>query len=115
MAAFAVPPGSVTPLQMATRMGDWVVGTVAGAIARNGPLKWQGVLNTEWGGMNEALFDLYDLTGNEAYRTSGALFNHHQWTGPLALGSMAFWHFFGIFGPLFGPGSCALAPQHWRL
>ena len=37
--------------------------------------------------MNEALFDLFDLTGNEGYRATGALFNHFQWTAPLALGT----------------------------
>ena len=41
--------GLAMPLQMATKMGDWVVRTVDGALARNGMPKWQGVLNTEWG------------------------------------------------------------------
>lgn len=44
---------------MATKMGDWVTSSVEGAIAQYGIAKWQGVLNTEWGGMNEALYNLY--------------------------------------------------------
>lgn len=51
--------GHPQALAMATKMGDWVTSSVEGAIAQYGIAKWQGVLNTEWGGMNEALYNLY--------------------------------------------------------
>ena len=52
---------------MATKMGDWVVRTVDGALSRNGMPKWQGVLNTEWGTGNldigsEHIFPLFFFT-----------------------------------------------------
>ena len=40
-------------LGMATALADWVAQSVEGAVARGGIAKWQGVLNTEWGGMND--------------------------------------------------------------
>ena len=46
----------------------------------------QGVLNTEWGGMNEAFYNLYAITNNHIHLAAGLRFNHHQWTVPLAVG-----------------------------
>ena len=45
------------------------------------------MLNTEWGGMNEVMYNLYDVTGTEAYLETGKKFNHWQWTAPLAIGA----------------------------
>ena len=50
----------------ATALGDWVVQSVEGTIARHGMAKWQGVLDTEWGGMNEAFFNLSVHTASKA-------------------------------------------------
>ena len=43
-------------LAMVTGLADWTAASVEAAIATHGIAKWQGVLNTEWGGMNDALY-----------------------------------------------------------
>ena len=65
-------------LEMAKRFGDWV-------IARNSRLtdeQMQGMLGTEHGGMNEALANLYSLTGEEKYLKISLRFNHHRVLDP---------------------------------
>ncbi len=47
---------------------------------------WQQVLGTEWGGMNEALFSLYAITGDPNHLETGRYFNHWAWSAPLAAG-----------------------------
>ena len=69
-------------LQMAAKFGDWVV-------ARNAKLtddQLQAMLQTEQGGMNEALATLYALTGKKQYLETSLRFNHHQVIDPLAAG-----------------------------
>eukprot|EP01047_Picozoa_sp_COSAG01_P020315 COSAG01_NODE_1153_length_11487_cov_98.298736_7_plen_374_part_00 len=78
--------GSSLALQVAEKMASWVHGSVEGMIQKWGERKWQGVLDTEWGGMNEALFNLYGLTGNPEHLATGLRFNHWQWTAPLSAG-----------------------------
>ena len=48
---------------MVLKMADWVVRNVNSAKVQDEGL-WQAVLDTEWGGMNEVLFNLYAATGN---------------------------------------------------
>jgi DUF1680 family protein len=45
----------------------------------------QNVLNTEWGGMNEALFNLYGLTNDTDFLTAGYYFDHFSFSAPLAM------------------------------
>jgi DUF1680 family protein len=78
--------GSQEALTMAISLGDWVTQSVEGAIERAGLAKWQQVLNVEWGGMNEALFNLYAITKDPKHLQAAYRFNHWQWTGPLAIG-----------------------------
>jgi DUF1680 family protein len=78
--------GNAEALEIAVGIGDWVAQSVEGTIQRHGLTKWQGVLDTEWGGMNEAMFNLYELTGNASHLKAGLRFNHYQWTAPLAIG-----------------------------
>ena len=69
-------------LQMAAKFGDWVV-------ARNAKLtdeQLQAMLQTEQGGMNEALATLYALTGKKEYLQTSLRFNHHQVVDPLEAG-----------------------------
>eukprot|EP01062_Namystynia_karyoxenos_P069283 TRINITY_DN64807_c0_g1_i1.p1 TRINITY_DN64807_c0_g1~~TRINITY_DN64807_c0_g1_i1.p1 ORF type:complete len:863 (+),score=230.70 TRINITY_DN64807_c0_g1_i1:72-2591(+) len=73
-------------LAMASAMGDWVVRNVAATMQRGGQGLWQRVLGTEWGGMNEVMFNLYVATGNDAYLKTGYQFNHWDWSAPLAAG-----------------------------
>lgn len=79
--------GSAKALSMVTAMADWVVLRVAATLKRGGQPLWQCVLNTEWGGMNEVMYNLYAVTGTRAYLETGQRFNHWQWTAPLAIGT----------------------------
>jgi len=69
-------------LEMARKLGDWVV-------ARNSRLsdeQMQAMLQTEQGGMNEALANLYGLTGEKKYWAMSLRFNHHRVIDPLEAG-----------------------------
>jgi DUF1680 family protein len=65
-------------LEVCRKFGDW-------AIARNSKLtdeKMQAMLNTEHGGVNETLANLYALTGEEKYLKLSLRFNHHRVIDP---------------------------------
>ena len=67
-------------LEVAKKFGDW-------AIARNSKLtdeQMQRMLNTEHGGMNETLANLYALTGEDKYLKLSLRFNHHRVVDPAA-------------------------------
>jgi uncharacterized protein len=70
-------------LVMAVKFGDWVV-------ARNGKLtdaQMQAMLQTEQGGMNETMANLYALTGEKKYMDISLRFNHHRVVDPLEAGN----------------------------
>jgi DUF1680 family protein len=74
--------GNVQALTMATRMADW-----ADAYSRAIPDDaWQKVLLVEQGGMNEASFNLYAITGKAKYRDLAYRFEHKKMFEPLAAG-----------------------------
>ena len=74
--------GNKQALDMAVRMADW-----ANAYTRSIPDdEWQRVLLVEHGGMNEALFNLYAITGKPKYRDLGYRFEHKKIFDPLAAG-----------------------------
>jgi len=75
--------GNAKAKTLAIGMGDWVVQRVAGVLTKGGQTQWQMVLGTEWGGMNDGLYNLYRLTGDEKYLTTASAFNHWDWTSPL--------------------------------
>jgi uncharacterized protein len=65
-------------LEVAKKFANWV-------IARNGLLsdaQMQAMLNTEHGGMNETLANLYALTGDARYLAISLRFNHHAIIDP---------------------------------
>jgi DUF1680 family protein len=69
-------------LEMARKFGDWVV-------ERNSRLteeQMQAMLQTEQGGMNEALANLYALTAEKKYLEMALRFNHHRVIDPLEAG-----------------------------
>eukprot|EP01084_Bolivina_argentea_P301921 521022_1 len=76
---------SSAALDLVTKMANWVVGNVDATIKRIGINGWQNVLNTEWGGMNEALYNLYNITGNINYLQTANYFDHYSFTRPLSL------------------------------
>jgi hypothetical protein len=72
--------GSQTALWTAKRMADWAIAWVA-------PLSDEELAKvqmTEHGGMNEALFNLYALTGEKKYLDGGLRFEHKRFFDPLA-------------------------------
>jgi uncharacterized protein len=72
--------GNKQALEVATRMADWA-SVYANSISDE---EWQRVLLTEHGGMNEASFNLYAITGNAKYRDLGYRFEHKKIFEPLA-------------------------------
>jgi DUF1680 family protein len=65
-------------LEVCKKFADWV-------IARNEPLseeRMQKMLDTEHGGMNEVLANLYALTGEQKYLKIAQRFNHMAVIGP---------------------------------
>jgi hypothetical protein len=74
--------GNRQALDMALRMADW-----ADVYARSfTDDDWQRVLLIEHGGMNEASFNLYAITGKTKYRDLGYRFEHKKIFDPLASG-----------------------------
>jgi hypothetical protein len=61
-------------LDVVTRMADWVKFRVD----RLTDDEQQAALETEHGGMNEVLANLYDVTGNQDYLTTAFKFNHKK-------------------------------------
>ena len=74
--------GNRQSLDMALHMADW-----ADAYSRTiSDDEWQRVLLVEHGGMNEAAFNLYAITGQPKYRDLGYRFEHKKIFDPLAAG-----------------------------
>ncbi|MFZ0663720.1 MAG: glycoside hydrolase family 127 protein [Acidobacteriaceae bacterium] len=48
--------------------------------------EFQKILNVEYGGMQESLFNLYGITGKKEYADLAARFSHHSFFDPLAAG-----------------------------
>jgi DUF1680 family protein len=74
--------GNKQALQIATRMADWADAWTS-SIA---PDELQKIFLVEHGGMNEAAFNLYAITGNAKYRDLGYRFEHKKIFDPLAEG-----------------------------
>ena len=67
-------------LEVVKKMGSWAYNKLQ-------PLsnaKMQEMLRTEFGGMNEAMYNLYAITGDERYRQLAEKFYHHSVLDPLA-------------------------------
>jgi DUF1680 family protein len=72
--------GNKQALDVAVKMADWA-DTYSKSFSDD---EWQRVLLTEHGGMNEASFNLYAITGNPRYRDLGYRFEHKKMFVPLA-------------------------------
>ena len=59
--------GNAQAFEMVQKMARWVHDRVEATLAAGGMELWQKVLLTEWGGMNDVLFNLYEHTGNEMH------------------------------------------------
>ncbi len=69
-------------LDVACKFADWLISRTD----RLTDEQMQAVLDTEYGGMNEALANLYALTGDKKYLTVALRFNHHKVIGPAQQG-----------------------------
>lgn len=69
-------------LQVAARLGDWTIATTKNLTDE----QWQKMLACEHGGMNEALANLYALTGETRYLDLAKKFYHRAILDPLAAG-----------------------------
>jgi hypothetical protein len=74
--------GNEQALAVAEKMGNWVKFRVDGISHE----QMQRSLGNEHGGMNEALANLYAVTGNTNYLALSAAFNHAQVLDPLSRG-----------------------------
>jgi DUF1680 family protein len=74
--------GSARALEVVSKMGDWVGETTKGLT----DAQWQKMLACEHGGMNEAMADLYALTGEARYLDLARRFYHQAILDPLAAG-----------------------------
>ena len=74
--------GNAQALEVLTNMADWVKFRVD----RLTHEQMQRSLDTEQGGMNEVLANLYAVTGNTNYLRLSAAFNHEKILNPLARG-----------------------------
>lgn len=78
--------GLTRALDIALGMANWIGVAINRTLARGGQEQWQKVLSIEWGGMNDALYQLYTVTGNSSWLTTAGLFTHWNWTDPLVMG-----------------------------
>ncbi len=74
--------GNAQALDVLTKMADWVKFRVDGLT----PEQMQRSLDTEQGGMNEVLANLYGVTGDTNYLRIAESFNHQKIFVPLARG-----------------------------
>jgi DUF1680 family protein len=74
--------GDGQALDVATKLGDWVDWRTA----RLSYAQMQMILQTEFGGLPEALANLYTITGRERYLAAAQRFYHAQVLDPLADG-----------------------------
>jgi len=77
--------------ELVQKMAGWVHGRVETVIAGGGNetvgmAMWQKVLGTEWGGMNDVLYNLYEHTGDKVYLATARRFNAYVFTARLAAG-----------------------------
>jgi hypothetical protein len=74
--------GDATAIEVAKGMASWV----ASRAARLGDAQWQAMLETEFGGMQDALTALYAVTRDPEHLRLARLFDHRAVFDPLARG-----------------------------
>lgn len=71
--------GNGTALEVETRMAEWAEGVLSGL----DEAQLEHMMNTEFGGMNEVMVDLYQDTGDERWLALSYRFEHDDFTRPL--------------------------------
>ncbi len=72
--------GNAQALEMAENLAGWI-GRWTGPIS---DAEMARILNVEYGGMNEALYNLFSITGNWQYAATAHRFDHPEFFAPLA-------------------------------
>ena len=78
--------GNNQALEVVTRMADWAYGKLIGQSEETRRL----MLRNEFGGVNEAFYNLYSITGDNRYRELAEYFYHNDVIDPLADGCTDF-------------------------
>ena len=77
---------SETALTCACGIGDWVSGRLSGTTQEQRAKMWEMYIAGEYGGMNESLCRLYELTGNRTYLDTAQMFDNPSVFRELARG-----------------------------
>lgn len=78
--------GNKQALEIAQKMGNWAYDKLNGLSAETRAL----MLRNEFGGMNEAFYNLYSLTGDDRYKWLAEYFYHNDVLDPLVAGNYDF-------------------------
>lgn len=74
--------GNKTALEVCKKFGDWAIDVTSNLSPEN----WQRMMDGEFGGMNEAMANLYALTGERKYLDLAFKFHHKTVMDPLERG-----------------------------
>eukprot|EP01051_Picozoa_sp_SAG22_P018406 SAG22_NODE_3089_length_1950_cov_1.398703_3_plen_337_part_01 len=77
--------GDEVALQVATGLFEFLEPKMAGLIENHGRGWWDDILQWEFGGMNDVLYELFARTGNVTHLHYAQLFDKPCFLGPLAL------------------------------
>ena len=75
-----------TALRVLVSLVGYVGKRTEAVVAAKGLEWWRGCLNMEYGGMNDVLYSLYAVTGDDSHLRLAKLFDKPCFTAPLAAG-----------------------------
>lgn len=78
--------GSEKPLNMTLKMAGYFKQRIDSVIANLTISRWEEIINVEFGGMNEVLYNLYEVTSDPDLLYMAHLFDKAVFMGPLAVG-----------------------------
>ncbi|KAL4434022.1 hypothetical protein ABPG75_000463 [Micractinium tetrahymenae] len=78
--------GAEGALEAVEWMADYFCGRVRHVLETNGTDVWNQILEVEFGGMNEVLYNLYSATGNRSYAECARWFDKPSFLQPLLAG-----------------------------
>ena len=77
--------GNDAALKMAVKMAGYFNQRIENVFRVNTSARWEQILNNEFGGMNEVLYNLYNETGDVMLANMAHLFDKPIFLGPLAV------------------------------